>query len=524
LVRACPRPFSPVHWRKVGEALIRAAISPPRQFGNSHGAGTPAGAPCAPYFVKIAKGLRLGYYRGSIAGTWIGRRYLGDGSYETDPLGLADDTTNADGVKVLDYWQAQETVRRWAERNRFADVGMILRGPYSVADAVRDYLEEITAEKPARPVRDARTIFENSVLPEPGHLLAETLTTDRLVRWRNTLAARPMGVRKKRTATVRATRAVANTDEARRKRKATANRSLTMLKAALNRAFHGGRVLSDTAWRKVKPFARVEKPVIRYLSAEEGRRLVNACPREFRRMVQAALLSGCRYSELTNLRCADSNSDSDTLTIRQAKAGKARHMVLTGEGRTLFTGWTAGRLVEGMLAAQLVACHNASMECYRRAMIGEQTFEGHRESLSQANKLGRTFSVLLDALNHHRGKGQQKVTVEHVHVHEGGQAIVGNVGTPGGGDRAKSEDQPMQGKLSTHLSRRCRARTRRESLCQSPAMPNGRCRMHGGMSPGAPKGNRNALKHGRYTADAIARRREIGALLRAVRTLITEET
>src|SRR5262245_53467753 len=62
----------------------------------------------APYFVKIAKGLRLGYYRGATAGTWIGRRYLGNGSYETDPLGLADDTTEADEVKVLDYWQAQE--------------------------------------------------------------------------------------------------------------------------------------------------------------------------------------------------------------------------------------------------------------------------------------------------------------------------------------------------------------------------------------------------------------------------------
>ena len=35
-------------------------------------------------------------------------------------------------------------------------------------------------------------------------------------------------------------------------------------------------------------------------------------------------------------------------------------------------------------------------------------------------------------------------------------------------------------------------------------MPNGRCRMHGGMSPGAPKGNKNALKHGHYTAKAIA--------------------
>ena len=275
----------------------------------------------APYFVKIAKGLRLGYYRGATAGTWIGRRYLGSGSYETDPLGLADDTTEADDLKVLDYWQAQEAVRRWAERNRLADVGMTRRGPYSISDAVRDYLEEIIAEKTARPVRDARYIFENSVLPELGHLLVETLTTDRLVRWRNALAARPIGVRKKRNASFRATRAIADTDEARRKRKATANRSLTMLKAALNRAFHAGRVLSDTAWRKVKPFARVEKPVMRYLSAGEARRLVNACPQDFRRMVQAALLSGCRYSELANLRRADLNTDSDTLTIRQAKAG-----------------------------------------------------------------------------------------------------------------------------------------------------------------------------------------------------------
>ncbi|MBC7497410.1 MAG: hypothetical protein H7243_09650 [Sphingomonadaceae bacterium] len=49
-----------------------------------------------------------------------------------------------------------------------------------------------------------------------------------------------------------------------------------------------------------------------------------------------------------------------------------------------------------------------------------------------------------------------------------------------------------------HLSARCGARTRRASPCQSPAMPNGRCRMHGGKSPGAPAGNRRAYKHGLY--------------------------
>jgi hypothetical protein len=104
--------------------------------------------------------------------------------------------------------------------------------------------------------------------------------------------------------------------------------------------------------------------------------------------------------------------------------------------------------LEGMLAGQLIAAHNAAMECYRRAMISEQTLEGRRENLNQANKLSRTYTSLLEALNRHRGKGQQKVTVEHVHVHKGGQAVVGIVRAHRGG-REKMEDQP-QAKQITH--------------------------------------------------------------------------
>jgi len=83
--------------------------------------------------------------------------------------------------------------------------------------------------------------------------------------------------------------------------------------------------------------------------------------------------------------------------------------------------------IEGMVAAQMIAAHNAAMECYRRAMLSDQSLEGRRENLNQANKLSRTYGLLLESLNRHRGKGQQKVTVEHVHVHQGGQAIVGHV-------------------------------------------------------------------------------------------------
>jgi hypothetical protein len=98
--------------------------------------------------------------------------------------------------------------------------------------------------------------------------------------------------------------------------------------------------------------------------------------------------------------------------------------------------------LEGMMAAQLIAAHNAAMECYRRAMLPEQTFEGRREALTQANKLSRTYATLVEALNRHRGKGQQKVTVEHVHVHAGGQAVVGVVEGQGGGEQRKPDDQP----------------------------------------------------------------------------------
>ncbi|MFN7755712.1 MAG: HGGxSTG domain-containing protein [Holosporales bacterium] len=68
---------------------------------------------------------------------------------------------------------------------------------------------------------------------------------------------------------------------------------------------------------------------------------------------------------------------------------------------------------------------------------------------------------------------------------------------------------------------RCLAKTRLGTPCQAPAMPNGRCRMHGGPSPGAPKGNNHAWKHGRYSAAAIAERRLLRSLFKELTTSYT---
>ncbi|MFG6596128.1 hypothetical protein ACGYK4_16380 [Sulfitobacter sp. 1A13368] len=83
--------------------------------------------------------------------------------------------------------------------------------------------------------------------------------------------------------------------------------------------------------------------------------------------------------------------------------------------------------LEGMLATQMVGTHHAALECLRMAAVPGQTFAGRDMNLKHAQKLMALYTQQVAALNKHRGKGQQKVTVEHVNVHAGGQAVVGNV-------------------------------------------------------------------------------------------------
>src|SRR5206468_646694 len=152
------------------------------------------------------------------AGSWIARCYSGAGVYATEALGIADDTLLADGIKVLDYWQAQEHARRWGERQRLIAEGVLQQGSYTVTNAVTDYLTEIKAEKSPAAVQGAKYVFDAWILPELGAIQLEKLTTDRINQWRNKLATEPKRVRSKRTAPEPATRATADDEDARRAR------------------------------------------------------------------------------------------------------------------------------------------------------------------------------------------------------------------------------------------------------------------------------------------------------------------
>jgi integrase len=162
--------------------------------------------------------------------------------------------------------------------------------------------------------------------------------------WHLALTNAPRRVRTKREAKAQAFKKIDTGDpDAVRARMATANRLLNILKAALNLAHHHQHVGDNEAWRAVKRHKGAESARIRYLTVDEAKRLANACQPDLRAMVQGALLTGCRYSELARLRVHDFNPDAGTIHVRESKSGHARHVALNDEGKALLTSLAAGK-------------------------------------------------------------------------------------------------------------------------------------------------------------------------------------
>jgi hypothetical protein len=122
-----------------------------------------------------------------------------------------------------------------------------------------------------------------------------------------------------------------------------------------------------------------------------------------------------KLNEIADLLCLPNNLSEHERNARVMRALDLYKDLSPGDG------------LEGMLSAQMVGTHFAALECLHRAAVPDQTFAGRDMALKHAQKLMSLYTQQLAALDKHRGKGQQKVTVEYVHVEAGGQAIVGNV-------------------------------------------------------------------------------------------------
>ena len=292
-----------------------------------------------PYWTVISAGNALGYRRGAKGGTWIAKFRDGDGKRHLESLGAADDARDADGLSAFSFSQAQERARAWFQRKAREQAGdfVPLDRPYTVADALADY----RADYQRRGGKATDRLDASAAAwigPELGTVPLDKLSKGRIVGWHQKMAETPPRLRTK-PGTAQKHRQADASPEAVRRRRSTANRVLTILKAALNHAHREGRCSSDDAWRTVRGFREADAAKLRYLSDDEAP-LTNACPADFRALVTAALLTGCRYGELAAMTGDDFNADAGTVRVR---TGKPRHVVLTQEGRHFITALTAGR-------------------------------------------------------------------------------------------------------------------------------------------------------------------------------------
>jgi integrase len=303
----------------------------------------------APYWRNIQEGRAIGYRRADAgkAGQWQAR-YLGHDDAGARvrkflSIATADDLLDADGVETLTFAQAQERAREWFAGLTAAKHGNL--GPVTVREAMEAYEIDYKGRGGKDP-KGLNSTINAHILPKLGEKKLEDLTRDAVRAWHRALAtaaprlrqSKKPGARKKEPKPVASDNA-----EGQRARRASANRILTVLKAALNLAFADGKVESDAAWRRALPFKNAESSRIRFLVDAEAVRLINATDADFRPMVTGAMLTGARYGELGRFQVRDFNPEAGTLHVRESKTGKSRHIILTDEGKRFFGGQCSGK-------------------------------------------------------------------------------------------------------------------------------------------------------------------------------------
>jgi integrase len=210
------------------------------------------------------------------------------------------------------------------------------------ASCVNDYVDWLDAHR--KTGGDARYRVDTHVMPVLGDIQCDNLTTFQIQHWLRELANSPARLRTKAGAKKPNVRSLDKSHpEAVRRRRASANRTLVILKAALNSAWRTGKIHSDQAWRRVERFKEADAARVRYATVPEAKRLIDRSAPDFRPLVQAALVTGARYGELAALRVDDFNADSGTVHVRTSKSGKGRHVVLNDEGVAVFKSLVDGK-------------------------------------------------------------------------------------------------------------------------------------------------------------------------------------
>ncbi|MBI2791351.1 MAG: site-specific integrase [Gammaproteobacteria bacterium] len=339
-----------------------------------------------PYWRLICSGCYIGYRKGPQGGSWWFRLIKpGTKSYKRIVIGKADDVLDSDGVEILSFKEAQLKTHELIET-------LLKDHPKStVKYAIEHYLKWFKENR--KSINETQASINAHILPYFGDKLISDLTTKEIKAWHQKLASSPARKRSSKFGQQQY-RNHADSDDKKRSRKATANRTLSVFKAILNKAYQDEVVDDDLAWRRVKPFEKVDEPKVRFLTEAEAKRLINAAKADLRQMIQAALYTGARFNELASLKVCDVHlNDKPYIYIQPSKNGKSRYVPLNESGTQFFK-----KAIIGKLGNHFVFTKNNNMpwgKNHHVRLLKEACTNARIESTVSFHELRHTYASLL---------------------------------------------------------------------------------------------------------------------------------
>ena len=297
-----------------------------------------------PHWSIAGDDIHLGYYKGKLRTTWIARRRV-KGKYVPTKLGITEDTDTEDG---LSYGQALALISHPETK--------VAKSAFTVQDAINEYLAAFEGKSKAdtasrlsdHPLASVRLDSLTATQIEKWH---RGLVTQRIENWKETAKRsfirdwrRETGKRTPTAAVLKQAEKYATPDdEVTRKARDTANRNLTPLKAALNRAFNHN-MTTNTEFQKVKPFRKVDKARVRFLTpAEAAAFLDHLNSGALRDLCLASLKCGARLGELQTALVEHWNPAKGLIWLSGSKTETPRHVAVDAEGKALFSRLAKGK-------------------------------------------------------------------------------------------------------------------------------------------------------------------------------------
>jgi len=271
-----------------------------------------------PYWMRLSKGFYVGFRRTDTGSeTWLTRVWLGSG-YRFCALELAGD-----------FESARKDAEVWRDR--------VLGGGNSrcqtVSDACRSYLLSVASSRP-KTAKDAEGRFCRLVFnAQIGSIRLDQLKVSHVRGW------------------LEAQLSSNQTEDNLRKARASANRNLSALKAALNMAYADQQIDKNNAWSIVKPFkgTNVGRGGEAFVERSVRQRYLDEAPYDLSCLMRACLLTGARPGEVAALEARDFNRTLKTLTFRKSKQMRQREVPLSSDAAIFFDQMSRAAIGTGKL-------------------------------------------------------------------------------------------------------------------------------------------------------------------------------